>query len=330
MERLRNLGVALLALAGSALAQPPNRFAARVVSYVPGTNVNPNFSDPQRFLGPPQGSLDVVQLGIRGTLTVGFDVTIVDGPGPDLTVWENGFRFGSDFVFAELARVGVSSDGIHYATFPPEYYAGPLGQFETMEIGATWGMAGASEGFGMGDPLRPSRSQGDFFDLGALRDEPLVRIGLVDLNAIRFLRLTDIRGDGSERDRAGRPIIDPTGMNDSADFDAAAALNIVGEDAARPRAAVVFDPFTRVVRITLADPEGLLDLDLASVDLLFNLDLIPGALPLLLTSLTVESVTPLSATLVSPPFPAGFKGRVLVGVSDQAGRLGAGVDYVRP
>jgi hypothetical protein len=301
------------------------------VSYVPGPNVNPTYSDPQRFLGPPLGSLDVVQLGIGGTLTVGFDVTVVDGPGPDLTVWENGFRFGSDLVFAELARVAVSSDGVHFATFPPEYYAGPLGQFETMEIGATWGMAGASEGWETGaDPLRASRSKGDFFDFAGLRDDPLVRAGLVDLNAIRFLRLGDIRGDGSERDRAGRPIVDPTGFNDSADFDGAAALNLLGEDAARPRAAVVFDPFTRVLRVTLADPEGLQDLDLASVDLLFNLDLIPDALPLLLSALTLESVTPLSATAASAPLPAGFKGRVLVGVRDQAGRLGAGVDYVRP
>ena len=46
-----------------------------------------------------------------GSITVGFQATIVDGPGADFAVFENASSFFSDpdFVFGELAFVGFDS-----------------------------------------------------------------------------------------------------------------------------------------------------------------------------------------------------------------------------
>ena len=57
------------------------------------------------------------------------------------------------------------------------------------------------------------------FELAVLRQHPLVRSGTLDLSAITHVRVTDVVGDGSELDHAGRPIHDPTPTFDSAGFD---------------------------------------------------------------------------------------------------------------
>ncbi len=85
---------------------------------------------PGIVLGPPQGaglfqgSLDVVSLGLGGSLELAFvDNVIVDGPGPDLLVFENAFLAddGSGFTAApymEPGRVSVSQDGVVWQSFP--------------------------------------------------------------------------------------------------------------------------------------------------------------------------------------------------------------------
>jgi hypothetical protein len=88
---------------------------------------------PGIVLGPPgdsaatTGSVSVVSLGRGGSITVEFsDNVIVDGAGPDLIVFENGFFRGSvpaspdqDYsVAADLARVQASADGVHFFEFP--------------------------------------------------------------------------------------------------------------------------------------------------------------------------------------------------------------------
>ncbi len=80
--------------------------------------------------GPPVGgglfsaSLDVVSLGQSGWIELEFtDNVIVDGPGPDFTVFENAFlALGVGFTtlppFSEPGRVSVSQDGLAWFDFP--------------------------------------------------------------------------------------------------------------------------------------------------------------------------------------------------------------------
>lgn len=66
-------------------------------------------------LGPATGSVtDVLSLGDSGVATLSFDQFIMDGPGYDFAVFENGFM--DDYI--EMAHVEVSSDGVHFFRFP--------------------------------------------------------------------------------------------------------------------------------------------------------------------------------------------------------------------
>jgi hypothetical protein len=56
----------------------------------------------------------VVSLGDHGSALLGFDIPIVNRPGPDFAVFENSFGNG----FLELGFVEVSSDGQHFVRFP--------------------------------------------------------------------------------------------------------------------------------------------------------------------------------------------------------------------
>ena len=100
----------------------PNPFAVEVLSYVPGEGAGfGQDSFPSIVLGPPMGggdnsgSLDVLSLGQSGEITLRFDLTIVDGEGPDLTVFENPF-----IGWAELGVVSVSEDGENWVSWPCE------------------------------------------------------------------------------------------------------------------------------------------------------------------------------------------------------------------
>src|SRR6185503_20178351 len=95
----------------SPLAHAQSRFATSVVSFTQGAGTGTFV--PTNALGGPRGA----------GLTSAFDVTIADGPGADLSVFENPFTF-SNQVFSEVAYVEVSTDGVHFARFPSSY-AGP-------------------------------------------------------------------------------------------------------------------------------------------------------------------------------------------------------------
>lgn len=62
----------------------------------------------------------IVSLGDGGTAVLSFKTPLVDGPGYDFAVFENGFTIptGNDSDFLELAFVEVSSDGINFHRFP--------------------------------------------------------------------------------------------------------------------------------------------------------------------------------------------------------------------
>lgn len=66
-------------------------------------------------LGPATGNVtDVLSLGDSGVATLSFDRFIMDGPGYDFAVFENGFMDN----YIEMAHVEVSSDGVHFFRFP--------------------------------------------------------------------------------------------------------------------------------------------------------------------------------------------------------------------
>ena len=171
--------------------EPTIGYASEVLDFVPGpeagfgqANMPGVVLGPPTF-GPPTGSsLDVVSLGISGEVVLGFgDQRIIDGPGPDLVVWENPFWISGDPAnpFAELGEVAVSEDGETWVTFPcdPSREEGfdpgcagwrPRLEFDPCEVEAT-----GIEVLG-GDPF-------DLADLG--------------LESARFVRIRDLSSDGS-------------------------------------------------------------------------------------------------------------------------------------
>ncbi|MEL7472907.1 MAG: hypothetical protein AAGK04_06260 [Planctomycetota bacterium] len=127
-------------------------FATDVVSYIPGSNINPDFTNPLTALGspervtgelvgfpgpvnpfnPPFGSDEIVSVGEGGSLTVRFDQPVINDPlnpfGIDLLIFGNSFFGISDFndapngvvtgAFTEGGLVQVSADGVSFVTVP--------------------------------------------------------------------------------------------------------------------------------------------------------------------------------------------------------------------
>jgi len=132
--------------------------------------------------GETQGSIDVLSLGRKGTITFGFGGnSILNGDGPDFIIFENPFRFGPGpgDVFRELGEVSVSLDGKTWQTFPCDSEAVP-----------PVGCAGSEPVFANGDvnipSTDPSVSGGDQFDLESL-----------GMEEARFVRIRDVQGHGA-------------------------------------------------------------------------------------------------------------------------------------
>ncbi|NLF32536.1 MAG: hypothetical protein GX591_16805 [Planctomycetes bacterium] len=212
-------------------------WAAGVVAYLPGSDVDADWSDPGKALGPATGDeFEIVSLGDLtaaaiaayladpdgpgphpGSITLSFDATITDGPGADLAVFENGFsRSGSPQFFAELAYVEVSTDGAVFARFPARSLAvRPAGNswpYVSIDVTDVYNLAGKhtnAHGYSWGTP----------FDLADLAGDPAVLDGRVDPRAIHFVRIVDIPGSGDFLDAAGAPIYDGWVTYGSAGFD---------------------------------------------------------------------------------------------------------------
>lgn len=311
-----------------ALALPPllaptavaNEFATQVVSFSQGTGGG--LFDTQAILGGPQGaglsmgSLDVLTLGEGGSVVLGFDVDIVDGPGADFTVFENSFLISaSDQTFAELLYVEVSTNGTDFARFGPTYTG--VGS----ELGAFAGLAGCLPVLAnvLTDPASPfvtALAGGESFDLADLATHPAVVSGLVDPNAIRFVRLVDCLPGDLDQNGTMLP-----GLG-GADVDAVAVLNSDATDPSTvPTCDLTLDGAGRIV-LTLGDPQGIGNLDLATLKLSFDLVEFPltGLFPLF----QLTSFGPTEAVLTSPPiFGTGFVSAFAASVSDlQGGRSG--------
>jgi hypothetical protein len=162
-----------------------DRFVTKVVSFTPGPCAGfGGAAMPGVVLGPPvgagsmEGSYDVVSLGVNGEIVVSVEPNaIIDGPGPDFIVFENGFWAGGDpqRPTAELAEVSVSEDGVTWKTFPCTPGPGP-----TYGACAGWRPVYSAPGNGI-SPVDPTAAGGDPFDLGE-----------VGLATARFVRLRDL------------------------------------------------------------------------------------------------------------------------------------------
>lgn len=178
------------------------------------------YSDAALALGPVTGdTFDVVSLGDLptgstqpGTITLSYSRPLANLPGADFVVFENGTYSlyttpgGSVIgqVWAELAYVEVSSDGLNFARFPSRSLtANPVGAYGTLDPTNVYNLAGKHvNAFG--------ESWGTPFDLEALKTHPLVggAAPLVDLGDIRYVRIVDVPGTGSFLDDTGAPIYD--------------------------------------------------------------------------------------------------------------------------
>jgi hypothetical protein len=238
--------VAMLAVATVAASAQTSAqfFASQVVRYSPGPG-NSLFPNPQLALGGPQGggvglgSEHVVTLGVQGELVLGFadNQILTNGDGADLVVFENPIGTSTS-VFAELIRVGVSSNGGDFAFFPTWCgVTSPVGPYGRIDPHKVSGFAGvnpvlANVVTNSLSPFDPAQGGGDAFDLSALSGNALVQSGKVNLNAIRYVLLKDVLGDGSEKDSYGNAIYDATGFMQppynnatSADVDAIAVIH---------------------------------------------------------------------------------------------------------
>lgn len=156
-----------------------------------------SFGNITNALGPATGSTtDVVSLGDSGVATLSFDHLIMDGPGYDFAVFENGFMDN----YLELAHVEVSSDGIHFFRFPSTTEV-PLDEQSSNASFTDCRMVNNLAGkyrVGYGTP----------FDLAELPNDPDL-----DKSAVKFVRIIDaigaVSGNHTTSDQFGVTINDP-------------------------------------------------------------------------------------------------------------------------
>lgn len=193
--------------------------------YRPAPGVLEQWQTPERALGPVTGAFDsIVSLGeltaeqiasaaMPGQITLTFDRPIQNGNGADFAVFENGFGFAdTGKLFAELAVVEVSTNGVDFLRFPSiSLTPDPLDPFGQLDPTQVYNLAGkhVNNGIVLPDNQFVQASWGTPFDLEVLTALASSQPGLVDLNAINFVRIVDIPGNGAFVDSEGRPIYDP-------------------------------------------------------------------------------------------------------------------------
>jgi len=196
-------------------------WAASVTNYSPAPGVGTSWNNPSLALGPVTGNnFDVVSLGDLsaaqiasgtpvGTLTLYFSNPIQNLDGADFVVFENSFTAaygtggaGAGGVFADLAYVEVSSDGVNFVRFPSASLTpSAVGAFGTIDPTNAYNLVGKhvnSYGQSWGTPF-------DLADVG--------------LSSISFIRIVDIPGSGAFLDSSGRPIYDAWETFDAAGVD---------------------------------------------------------------------------------------------------------------
>ena len=168
----------------------PGPFGSTLLEYEAGTGGGFGASSlPEIVLGPPSGgglyngSLDVVSLGLGGTIAVGLgDLVAFDGPGADLIVFENAFEVSrGQGRFVEPGRVSVrrASDG--------EWTALPCARDVAPHVGCA-GVAPVLAG--------PTAPDVDPTDLDAAGGDPVDLSGIEGwVDAVRILDVSDAGGE---------------------------------------------------------------------------------------------------------------------------------------
>lgn len=172
--------------------------ANQVILFIPGKGQNAGqeaeYFPENIFTLPPQSAgknfqasdpKDVCSIGLGGKIVLFFkDGYVVDGPGVDITVFENAFvNPVTNKIFAEPAKVAVSEDGIDFIEFP----------YDSLTLD---GCAGVHWVNGKGNPFNPEESGGDQFDLAS-----------IGVQRIRYIKITDICQ--SVLDNKQHPYYDP-------------------------------------------------------------------------------------------------------------------------
>jgi hypothetical protein len=320
-------------------AQTKSIFATRVVAQNTNNNAGGGIFNPQNALGAPSGGglsvggTHVHSLGAGGSLTLGFDVILVDGPGADFIVFENPFLTGAgSSVFAEVIYVEVSSDGNQFARFPSFYYGLTTsgGSFALHNVHAFEGLAGVgpvlagSSNHPNADPQDVVTGGGDAFDLADLKNDPLVVQGVVKLQAIQYVRLVDVVA-GRDKDSRGRMIQDPTAG--SADVDAVAVIHHAQSVTGRePRVDLVLTK-AGALTLTISDPDGLGDLDVQTLRMALDCREFNPAV--LIPFLSVQAASATSVRLGLAGLPPGWGFRLAVSIRDKAGHR-SGASRTRP
>lgn len=179
---------------GQSLGQSFEFFPANIFG-MPDTNASE--------LTPASDPKQICSIGLGGTIIVGFkNYLIVDGDGPDFTIFENAFiNPVTKKVFAEPAIVSVSEDGIYYYDFPYD----PI----TLK-----GCAGITPTNGKENPFNPLKSGGDKFDLAT-----------IGLSRVKYIRIKDICQE--ILDNPNHPFFDP--IISGFDLDAVVGLNLMSD-----------------------------------------------------------------------------------------------------
>lgn len=313
----------LSAFAGPISSQAHN--ATLVVAWDTNGNAGGGTFNPSNALGAAtglgagNGSAHVHSLGVGGFLTLGFGVTIIDGPGADFLVAENPFLTAPGQVYAELMYVEVSSNGRDFARFPSRFFTGVGTSFAINTVGYVSGLAGQTPVFAnptnSNDPQDVVEAGGDAFDLSDLRSHPLVISGAVQLAAIAQVRLVDVVS-GQSVDTRGRTILDPS--SGSADVDAVTVIHHSANVGGRGPEVLLDIPADGNFSLTISDPDGIGDLDPGSLRMSLYGQPIDAA-PIL-SIMTLRHLAATSFTLeLGGPLPPGWLLQLGVSIKDRAG-----------
>ena len=304
-------------------------FATQVVAFDTNGNAGGGVFNPANALGLPEGgvggggSVLVHSLGVGGYLTLGFGVHLVDGPGADLLVAENPFAISVGQLYAELMFVEVSSNGHDFARFPSRFFGGDGSSFAINTPGFVSGLAGQTPVFASAagvDPRDVVEAGGDAFDLADLRTHPLVISGAVNLHAIAQVRLVDVVSSVSQ-DSRGHVILDPS--SGSADVDGVTLIHDAGSVSVNGPEVTLTIPADGNLTLTMQDPDGIGDLDPATLRMsLYGQQVDPAPL---FAVMTLQHVHAHGFTLVlGGPLPPGLPVHMAVSIKDRAGhRSGA-------
>ncbi|NDV63265.1 hypothetical protein G0Q06_12435 [Puniceicoccales bacterium CK1056] len=207
-------------------------WANAVVSVNFGSDVGDEYKNPAAALGPARESAqDVLVLGRGGSVTLEFVPGIADQDGWDFAVFENAFRDA----FLELAYVEVSSDGVHFVRFPNySLTADPVGAFGDVQATFIEGFGGKYRA-GWGTPFdlsilaeaHASALAGEQLFSGEFTNALLQNYPHLDPSQVKYVRIIDVVGDGSNPDCEGFAVYDPypTIITSGFDLDAVGVLN---------------------------------------------------------------------------------------------------------